>query len=47
VIPGARNPSQARANAAVASRPPLPSALSKEIEAIYAREIAQYVEERW
>jgi len=47
VIPGARNPSQARANAAVASRPALPEALAAEIRATYAEEIAQYVHDRW
>ena len=47
VIPGARNADQARANAAVGSRPPLPEAVATEIRATYADEIAQHVEDRW
>jgi len=47
VIPGARNPAQARANAAVAARPGLPSSLVSEIRATYEDEIAQYVHGRW
>ncbi len=47
VIPGARNPGQARANAAVASRPSLPASVASEIRATYASEIAQYVQDRW
>jgi aryl-alcohol dehydrogenase-like predicted oxidoreductase len=47
VIPGARNPVQARGNAAVGERPPLPADVRREIEAVYDSEIKQYVEDRW
>ena len=47
VIPGARNASQARANAAVGSRPALPEAVAAEIRATYADEVARYVQDRW
>ncbi|MCL6092099.1 MAG: aldo/keto reductase [Actinobacteria bacterium] len=47
VIPGARNASQARANAAVGTRPALPEAVRTEIRATYAEEIAPYVQDRW
>ena len=47
VIPGARNPQQARANGAVGSRPPLPEAARGEITATYEDEIATYVHGHW
>ncbi len=47
VIPGARNASQARANAAVGGRPALPDAVIAEIKATYAEMIAPYVADRW
>lgn len=47
VIPGARNPEQALANAAVGSRPPLPESVVGEILSIYHDEIARYVYHRW
>lgn len=47
VIPGARNASQARANAAVGDRPPLSGSIIEEIKATYAQEIAEYVQGKW
>jgi aryl-alcohol dehydrogenase-like predicted oxidoreductase len=47
VIPGARSPMQAVANAAVGSRPPLPESAVVEILSCYDEEIAQYVEHYW
>jgi aryl-alcohol dehydrogenase-like predicted oxidoreductase len=47
VIPGARNPEQARANAAAGSRPALPSAAAALVRATYDEEIRQYVHDRW
>jgi aryl-alcohol dehydrogenase-like predicted oxidoreductase len=46
-IPGARNPSQARANAEAASLPPIPDAAMQEIKSIYDNSIKQYVHQRW
>jgi aryl-alcohol dehydrogenase-like predicted oxidoreductase len=47
VIPGARSPMQAIANAAVGKRPPLPESVVGEIVACYHDEIAGYVHDRW
>ena len=47
VIPGARNPGQARANAGVGDRPPLPPEVGAEIAAVYDEEVKSYVEDRW
>lgn len=47
VIPGARNPDQARANAAVGDLAPLPAEAVAEIEATYDVEVKGYVEDRW
>jgi aryl-alcohol dehydrogenase-like predicted oxidoreductase len=47
VIPGARNPEQARANAAVGQRAPLPDRTVDAITAVYRHEIAPHVEARW
>ncbi|HYA44876.1 MAG TPA: aldo/keto reductase [Acidimicrobiales bacterium] len=47
VIPGARNPAQAKANAAVGSRPPLPQYAAEHIRAVYDEEVAKYVQDRW
>jgi aryl-alcohol dehydrogenase-like predicted oxidoreductase len=47
VIPGARSPMQAIANAAVGKRPPLPESVVGEIVACYHDEIAGYVQDRW
>ena len=47
VIPGARNPDQARSNAEAASLAPLSPDTMAEIEAIYREEIAPFVHQRW
>jgi aryl-alcohol dehydrogenase-like predicted oxidoreductase len=47
VIPGARNPAQARSNAAASSAPPLSDAAMAELKAVYDEEIRQYVHQRW
>jgi aryl-alcohol dehydrogenase-like predicted oxidoreductase len=47
VIPGARNPEQARANAAAGSRPALPSGPAALVRATYDEEIRDYVHDRW
>ncbi|MGW2713305.1 aldo/keto reductase, partial [Streptomyces sp. NPDC001356] len=47
VIPGARNPGQARANAAAAKLPPLPPQTSAAIRELYERRIKDQVERRW
>ncbi|KAF1717932.1 aldo/keto reductase [Pseudoxanthomonas yeongjuensis] len=47
VIPGARNPQQARANAAAADLPPLPDEVVDAIARIYAEDIKPYVHQRW
>jgi aryl-alcohol dehydrogenase-like predicted oxidoreductase len=47
VIPGARNPAQARANAAAADLPPLPAETHDAIAAIYAELIRPQVHDRW
>jgi aryl-alcohol dehydrogenase-like predicted oxidoreductase len=46
-IPGARNPEQARANAAAGSRPALPSGPAALVRATYDEEIRHYVHDRW
>jgi aryl-alcohol dehydrogenase-like predicted oxidoreductase len=47
VIPGARNPEQARQNAAAAARPPLTQAELDAIEDLYDRRIRALVQDRW
>jgi aryl-alcohol dehydrogenase-like predicted oxidoreductase len=47
VIPGARNPAQAQANAAAASLPPLPGTTLDAIGDLYDRRIRALVHDRW
>jgi aryl-alcohol dehydrogenase-like predicted oxidoreductase len=47
VIPGARNPDQARANAAAADLPAIASGTLEQLEAIYDSEIRAHVHDRW
>ncbi|MET7935865.1 aldo/keto reductase [Streptomyces sp. NPDC005322] len=47
VIPGARSPEQARANAAAAGLPPLPQATLEAIGDLYDRRIRAQVHHRW
>jgi aryl-alcohol dehydrogenase-like predicted oxidoreductase len=47
VIPGARNPEQARANAAAAALAPLDASAMEHVAAVYERRIAPYVHQRW
>lgn len=47
VIPGARNPGQARANATAAKLPPLPAETFTAIRELYDRRIKDQVEHRW
>jgi aryl-alcohol dehydrogenase-like predicted oxidoreductase len=47
VIPGARNPEQARGNAAAAELPPLPPAAHAEVRAVYDELIRPQVHHRW
>src|SRR3954447_4706255 len=47
VIPGARSPEQARANAAAAKLPPLPQETHAAIRDLYDRRIKDRVETRW
>jgi len=47
VIPGARTPEQARANALAAELAPLPESTLRAIAALYARRIAPLVHQRW
>jgi aryl-alcohol dehydrogenase-like predicted oxidoreductase len=47
VIPGARNPEQARANAAAAELPPLADAAHAAVRSLYDRQIRPLVHERW
>jgi aryl-alcohol dehydrogenase-like predicted oxidoreductase len=47
VIPGARNPEQARGNAAVADLAPLGDQVHAEIRAVYEELIAPHVQDRW
>ncbi|MFD1981268.1 aldo/keto reductase [Mesorhizobium newzealandense] len=47
VIPGARNPAQARSNAEAAELPPLSDELMGKIRDIYDQDIKPYVHQRW
>jgi aryl-alcohol dehydrogenase-like predicted oxidoreductase len=47
VIPGARNPEQARANAAAADLPPLPEATHAAVRSTYDDLIRGAVHDRW
>jgi aryl-alcohol dehydrogenase-like predicted oxidoreductase len=47
VIPGARNPEQASANAAAASLAPLPASTLDEVKAVYDELIRPQVHDRW
>ncbi|MEV6114432.1 aldo/keto reductase [Streptomyces sp. NPDC052109] len=47
VIPGARNPEQARANATAAKLPPPPEETFTAIRELYERRIEEQVEHRW
>lgn len=47
VIPGARNPEQARANAAAAALPPLSPDILAAIRDLYDKRIREQVEHRW
>jgi aryl-alcohol dehydrogenase-like predicted oxidoreductase len=47
VIPGARNPEQARANAAAAALPALDAATLERVREVYDARIAPYVHQRW
>jgi aryl-alcohol dehydrogenase-like predicted oxidoreductase len=47
VIPGARSPEQARANAAAATLPPLSAAAAAQVRAVYDERIRPLVHDRW
>ncbi len=47
VIPGARNPPQARQNSAAAALPPLTAAQLDGVRDIYDRRIRAQVHDRW
>ena len=47
VIPGARNPAQAVANAGAAALPPLSEATMAAVKRIYDEDIRPYVHQRW
>lgn len=47
VIPGARNPAQARGNAEAAMLPPLPKDVMEMIARIYAEDVKKYVHQKW
>ena len=47
IIPGARSPDQARANAAAADLPPLDDAALARVASVYERDIAPHVHQRW
>ena len=47
VIPGARTPEQARANALASELPPLPEPALRAIAELYATRVAPYVHQRW
>jgi aryl-alcohol dehydrogenase-like predicted oxidoreductase len=47
VIPGARSPEQARANAAAAGLPPLDAAAMARVREVYEQRIAPHVHRRW
>jgi len=47
VIPGAKTPEQARANAAASDLPPLPEATMQTIDELYRERVAPLVHQRW
>ena len=47
VIPGARNPAQARANAEAADLAPLSPRVMDQVNAIYLEDVKPYVHQRW
>ena len=47
VIPGARSPEQAHANAAAASLPALDADTMDAVRSVYEERIAPYVHQRW
>jgi aryl-alcohol dehydrogenase-like predicted oxidoreductase len=47
VIPGARNPEQARGNAAAAQLPPLTDEQQAAVRRVYDERIREYVQDRW
>jgi aryl-alcohol dehydrogenase-like predicted oxidoreductase len=47
VIPGARNPSQARSNAAASDLPPLSDDVMAQVRVIYETDVKPYVHQRW
>ncbi len=47
IIPGAKTPEQARANAAAADLPPLPEEKMRQIGELYDAKIAPLVHQRW
>jgi aryl-alcohol dehydrogenase-like predicted oxidoreductase len=47
VIPGARNRSQAQANAAASQLPPLSPAIMQSLRTLYEERIARHVHHRW
>ncbi len=47
VIPGARNPDQAQANASAAALAPLDASVMAHVAAVYEQRIAPYVHQRW
>lgn len=47
VIPGARSPQQARANAEAAALPPLPEATLEAVRELYDRRVREQVHHRW
>ena len=47
IIPGARNPAQARGNAEAAMLPPLSKDVMEKIAQIYTEEIKEYVHQKW
>jgi len=47
VIPGARNPAQARSNAGAADLPPLSASVMEAVRQVYGEEIRPHVHHRW
>jgi aryl-alcohol dehydrogenase-like predicted oxidoreductase len=47
VIPGARNPAQARGNAAAAALPSVPAAFSSSVRDVYDRRLRADIHPRW
>jgi len=47
VIPGAKTPEQARANAAAADLPPLPEETMRRVEEVYRERIRPLIHQRW